>query len=206
MSVIPIGLDDASQSSSLELDESLVNQPYFLFVGVLREYKGLKFLLESLNGEEVYQVVIAGKGPCFDELNSLKEKKQLGNVHLLGCVSEQIKHSLYQRAFGVVVPSYLRSEAYCYTLVEGLMYGKPLISTELNTGTSFVYQKNKTGLIVPPAEPNALKAAMDELWSDSEKAYQYGRNGRRRFEDLFTSKMMAKKYFELYQNVIDTKK
>lgn len=199
--VIPIGLDDVAKKPVVSHND-VMNKPYYLFVGVLREYKGLKFLLECLNGNEPYQIVIAGGGPCFDDLNSFKEKKQLSNVHLLGRVDESMKHNLYKEAYGVIVPSYLRSEAYCYTLVEGLMYGKPIISTELNTGTSFVNQMGVTGLVVPPANPNALKVAMDELWNDHKKAAEYGAQARMRFEKLFTANLMSKKYFELYKNVM----
>lgn len=35
-------------------------------------------------------------------------------------------------------------------LVEGLMFGKPLISTEINTGTSFVNADKKRALLFHP--------------------------------------------------------
>ena len=46
------------------------------------------------------------------------------------------------------------------------MFGKPLISTEIGTGTSYVNVDGETGLIVRPSDPLALRAGMQRLWDD----------------------------------------
>ena len=65
-----------------------------------------------------------------------KQAKQLGlkNVLFLGSVSDEDKSVLFKLSRFVMMPAHLRSEAYCLSLVEGLLFGKPLISTELGTG------------------------------------------------------------------------
>jgi len=201
--VIPIGLND---SYSFINSEKTAEKPYFLFVGVLRQYKGLPFLIEAMRTVENYNLIIAGDGPCYIELKILISRYHLKNVFLIGHVSEEKKHELYQNAYGVVSSSHLRNEAYCYMLVEGLMFGKPLISTEINTGTSFVNAHKKTGLVVSANSPCALRRAMNELIENKAHAEEYAVNARARFLDLFTADRMTESYMDIYQTVIDGKK
>ncbi len=52
----------------------------------------------------------------------------------------------------------MRTEAFGVTLLEGAMYGKPLISTEVGSGTSHVNIDGQTGIVVPPGSHNSLKS------------------------------------------------
>ena len=124
---------------------------------------------------------------------------KLKNVRFIGRVDEQDKSALYQLCRAVVIPSHLRSEAYCLTLVEGLMFGKPLISTEIGTGTSFVNQHNETGFVVAPQNPLQLREALQQLQNDEALCQQFGQAARKRYEVFFTAERMAKLYFELYK-------
>lgn len=200
ISVIPIGLNDLSTIVSEELKSP--DKPYFLFVGALRQYKGLSFLIEAMRGVENYNLIIAGDGPCYVELKALIARYQLDNVLLVGYVDDAKKQTLYQSAYGVVSSAHLRNEAYCYMLVEGLMYGKPLISTELNTGTSYVNENKKTGMVVAASNACALRKAMGELFENKALAEEFSVNARQRFLELFTADKMTQAYINLYNSII----
>lgn len=200
--VVPIGINDFANKDYGKINLPMITKPYFLFMGVLRQYKGLPFLLKAMKGVSDYQLIIAGNGPCFSELKKIIETEELKNVFLIGCVTEEQKYQLYQNAYAVVVPSHLRNEAYCYTLVEGLMFGKPLISTELNTGTSFVNQDGETGVVVSPADFNALRKAMDYLFENKAVSEKFSGNARARFLCYFTADKMTKMYIELYRTIL----
>ena len=202
--VIPIGLNDCAHKNYGEINYPFIKKPYFLFMGVLRHYKGLPFLLNAMKGVTDYQFIIAGDGPCFNELKKIIESEKLHHVYLIGRVTDDEKYRLYQHAYGVVVPSHLRNEAYCYTLVEGLMFGKPLISAELNTGTSFVNCAGKTGIIVPPADADGLRNAMDKLIKNKELRDQFAQNARPRYFQYLTGDQMAQSYLNLYHTIIYT--
>lgn len=199
VSVIPIGLND---HIPFENSSKITEKPYFLFVGVLRQYKGLSFLIEAMRNIEHYNLMIVGDGPCYGELKILIARYHLKNVFLIGYATEEKKYELYQNAYAVVSSAHLRNEAYCYMLVEGLMFGKPLISTELNTGTSFVNIHKKTGLVVPPSNVCALKRAMNELIENKSAAAEYGINARARFQELFNADKMTASYMDAYQKII----
>lgn len=82
------------------------------------------------------------------------------------------------------------------------MYGKPLISCEIGSGTSFINQHNETGLVVPPSQPAALRDALKTLAENAELASRMGHNAHHRFETCFQAKTMCQNYLDLYERVI----
>ena len=203
--VIPNGMDAAmcpsATSEVLEQWKSRLGQGFFLFVGVLRYYKGLHTLVEASVGIDV-PVVIAGSGPERDVLEAQARKQGASRIHFLGHVSEQDKSALLQLAGAFVFPSHLRSEAFGMSLDEASMHSKPMISCEIGTGTSYVNLDQVTGLTVPPENPAALRAAMQQLLNDPVKARLMGLAARQRYEEHFTGQCMAASYLQLYQELL----
>lgn len=204
--VIPIGLDESSypQPTPERMDywRDQAGQDFFLFVGVLRYYKGLHILLDACVNSRC-RVVILGAGPVEADLKQQAMRLGLTNVQFLGAASDEDKVALLKLCRAVVFPSHLRSEAFGVTLLEGAMYGKPLISSEIGTGSSYVNIDGLTGLVVPPDDPDALCAAMHRLDQDSALAAEMGRCARVRFETLFTAQQMAQSYVALYRRVLN---
>jgi len=203
--VIPIGLDD--ETYPMVSDENLssirerVGEDFFLFVGVLRYYKGLHILLDALQGTSL-RCVIVGAGPVENELKQHASSLGLDNVQFLGYVEDTEKIALMQLCRAVVFPSHLRSEAFGVTLVEGAIHGKPLISTEIGTGTSFVNLDGETGFVVPPKDAKNLRKAMLCLAEDQKLAERMGRASRTRYESLFTGHLMGERYAHLYNKLV----
>ncbi len=202
--VVPIGLQEDSYPSVSDQTIDEVKQRYgegfFLFVGVLRYYKGLHILLDAVKGAD-YKVMIVGSGPTESELRQQIVRDNLNNVELAGHVSDEVKVALFKLARCVVFPSYLRTEAFGVTLLEGAMYGKPLISTEVGSGTSHVNIHNETGLVVPPSCAQSLRDAMDYLYNHASIAKRMGDNARQRYEKLFQGEHMGKQYVDIYRRL-----
>ncbi len=204
--VIPIGLnEDHFPPVSDDLVRRCVDRygrDYFLFVGVLRYYKGLHILLEAAAGAP-YRIIIAGSGPTETELRRQAAELRLTNVHFTGYIPDEEKVALLRNARGVVFPSYLRSEAFGVTLLEGSMFSKPLISTEVGSGTSHVNVDGRTGFVVMPGSATALRDAMDRLYNLPDLANHMGRNARQRFQELFTGALMGTRYAAAYERLMD---
>ena len=202
--VIPFGLDEASypvaRPSTLEAWRAKLPKRFFLFVGALRYYKGLQFLLEAAALNKL-PVVIAGSGGIEAQLHQQARALKLENVIFTGSVSDIDKAALLQLCTVFVFPSHLPSEAFGISLLEAAMYAKPLISSEIGTGTTFVNLADQTGLAVPPANAQALAHAMQRLWDDQAMAERFGQQARRRFEQCFTAEAMASAYVALYQQL-----
>ena len=203
--IVPIGLNEntyprVSDAAAADARRKY-GEDFFLFVGVLRYYKCLHILLDALP-DTPYRVVIAGSGPTERDLRSQAARLGIeGRVQFAGHVPDEEKVAMLQLARGVVFPSYLRSEAFGVGLLEGAMYGRPLVSTEVGSGTSHVNVDGETGLVVAPGSPSALRQAMDQLHHRPDMARMMGRNARRRYEKLFTGALMGLRYSEIYREL-----
>lgn len=206
VSVIPYGLDEKSYPivapKRLEFWKNKFGLRFFLFIGVFRYYKGLHILIEAAKNTS-YPIVIVGSGSIESELKKQTEELGIQNVFFLGALSDENKAALLSLCYAVVFPSHLRSEAFGITLLEGAMYGKPLISSEIGTGTTFINLDQQTGLVIPPSDPVALRAAMDRLWDDIALSEEYGRNARSRYLEHFTAQKMVSSYIDLYSYIIN---
>lgn len=205
VSVIPIGLDKTSypvpSADKLRYWRGRVGAKFFLFVGVLRYYKGLHILLEAAQGTD-YPIVIVGAGPIEAELKARALTLGLRHIHFLGFVPDEDKVALLTMCYGVLFPSHLRSEAFGISLLEGAMYGKPMISSEIGTGTTFINIQNQTGLVVPPSDYLALRKAMQYLWEHPAEAREMGRRAEARYWKHFTADQMVRSYFDLYSELL----
>lgn len=204
VSIIPFGLD---RSSFTAFDDQRaarwikrVGVRFFLFVGALRYYKGLEYLLQaaSLGG---WQIVIAGGGPQERVLKEQAAKLGLQNVYFAGAITDEDKSTLLELCTAVVFPSHLRSEAFGLSLLEGAMYGKPLISCEIGTGTSYININGETGFIIPPADPAALAKAMDILWNNPSICAEMGKKSFARAEEYFSVGDMLESYVDIYRRL-----
>src|SRR5690606_26566538 len=94
------------------------------------------------------------------------------------------------------------SEAFGISLLEGAMFGKPMISSEIGTGTSYINSHGETGLVVPPGDVQALRLAMDRLWHDQALAERMGAAAQQRYIELFTAERMSQSMADIYQQVL----
>ncbi|WP_374580324.1 glycosyltransferase family 4 protein [Pseudoduganella sp.] len=206
VSVIPFGLDRTTyiepRPEILDKWRARTNgERFFLFVGVLRYYKGLHILLDAVSRTD-YPVVIVGAGPIEQELKAHAERLGLHHVQFVGAVDEEDKVALLKLCYAMAFPSHLRSEAFGISLLEGAMYGKPMISSEIGTGTTYINIDNETGLVVPPSDPAAFEQAMRTLWDNPQLAADMGRRAEARYWELFTAEKMAENYATLYRTLV----
>ena len=206
--VIPIGLDKSSypvpEPDLLEHWRAIVGDRFFLFVGMIRYYKGLHILLEAVQGTD-FPVVIVGSGPVEAELKEHASRLGLKNIHFLGALPDADKVALLQLCYALAFPSHLRAEAFGISLLEGAMFGKPMISSEIGTGTSYINVHGETGLVVPPSDPAAFQQAMRFLWDNPDTAAQMGRRAEQRYWARFTAERMAMSYTNLYRELLAEK-
>ena len=204
VSVIPIGLDKTTyakaEASHVQFWREKLGEKFFLFVGVLRYYKGLHILLDAIAGLD-YPVVIAGSGPIENQLFEHAQRLNLKNIHFINRVSDEDKVALFTLCYGVIFPSHLRSEAFGISLLEGAMFGKPMISSEIGTGTTFINIDRETGLVVPPADSNSLREAMQYLWENPSTAQLMGKKAADRYRELFGAEKMVSSFTKLYSDL-----
>lgn len=173
---------------------------YFLFLGVLRPYKGLDYLFDASDYCN-FSIAVGGSG----NLTAQYKKKALKykNIKMLGQVSDAEKMALILNCKAMVLPSHLRSEAFGIVLIEASMCSKPMISCELGTGTSFANLDNVTGFVVRPGDPVELANAMKKIHDDPALAIDFGKNARHRFDKLFSANAIGNAYTALYLQMLN---
>ncbi|MGF6667104.1 glycosyltransferase family 4 protein [Pseudomonas monsensis] len=205
VTVIPIGLDRNTyphvSSEKLGCWKDKLGSRFFLFVGALRYYKGLDYLLEAARTAR-FPIAILGQGPMEAELKAKAVRLGLSNIHFLGGLPDVDKTALLMLCYGLVFPSHLRSEAFGISLLEAAMFSKPLISCEIGTGTTYINIAGETGLVVPPCNSEALAQAMITLWENPEESSAMGRRAALRFEQVFTAERMVDSYTEVYRSLL----
>ena len=138
-----------------------VEPPHVLYVGRLSEEKGVRELLEATEG---LPRVVVGDGP----LRGLFPDA-------VGFVPPRELHPYYERAAVVVCPS--QREGYGVVAREAMAHGRPVVATAVG-GLADAVEDGVTGLIVPPRDPVALRAALERLLGDSELRAQLGSAAR----------------------------
>ncbi len=180
------------------------HQPLVLFVGRLRYYKGLTFLLQALTHMRTpARLLLVGSGPEQQRLQHQAYTSGLmERVTFLGDVSDAELPAVYAAANVFVLPSHLRAEAFGIVQLEAQAAGLPVVCTEIGTGTSYVTQHGQTGFVVPPAHPPALAQALDVLLANPALAQRMGQAGRTRAMQEFTHAHMLERVEQVYRRVV----
>jgi len=209
--IIPLGIDldefemKEGEAGGVEALRQKYGGAFLLFVGVLRYYKGLDYLLEAMQHVD-RPLVIVGDGP--ERIRLEKRRATLGlqdKVHFAGRIGhrELVQHLHACELF--VFPASHRSEAYGLSLVQALACGKPAVSTRLGTGTSFVNVDGETGLVVEPRDAGALSHAIKVLLGDPGLRRQFGTKGRERARELFGKERMVEEIWCLYRELVSAR-
>jgi glycosyltransferase involved in cell wall biosynthesis len=156
--------------SGVEVPPSVADEaqpPEVLYAGRLSAEKGiLDLLAASDNG---MKLTIAGDGPLRDRVPGA-----------LGFVSHDKLGPLYDRAAVVAVPSH--REGFGVVCAEAMAHGRPVVAGAVGGLLDLVVHE-ETGLLVPPRDVEALRAALHRLLDDDELRARLGANARRRAEE-----------------------
>ena len=201
---IPYGLDPAAVTAgaspgALRAELGLGPEiPLIAAVGRLTEQKGFRYLLEALAHvwAEVPQahLVIAGEGPLRAELAA--QAAGLGDaVHFLGWRTDA--PTIMADCNVLAVPSLW--EGFGLVTLEAMALSKPVVASRVSALPEIVLDGPQgTGLLVPPADPAALAAALITLLTDPAQARARGARGHARLEKEFTVRRMARKHVTVY--------
>ncbi len=204
--IIPLGIEHSfyknAKPTRLRYWRERLPKRFFLFLGVLRYYKGIKYLIEAVANTDI-QIVIAGALGKKSDLEAYVAGDKLKNVIFLGFVEHEEKLALLSLCYGFVFPSNMRSEAFGVSLLEAASCGKPLISCEIGTGTSFINKHNETGLVIKPASSYELRLAMRYLLDNPHVADRFGKKARTRALTHFDYLQQAKSYIQLYSELLN---
>jgi rhamnosyl/mannosyltransferase len=195
--VIPFGIDPAPWRQPVTGDAAA--EPFVLFAGRHVDYKGVDVLLRALAGS-AGRAVIVGDGPRRAAWEALSRELGLtARVTFTGEVPDAELRRLMQTCTALVLPSVTRAEAFGYVQLEAMAAAKPVISTDVPSGVSWVNQDGRTGLVVPAGDAAALGRAVATLLADPLLASRLGGAGRARVEAEFTLERLRERLRAFYE-------
>jgi rhamnosyl/mannosyltransferase len=195
--VIPLGVDvdrlRAAPAAEVQSWSARLGERFLLFVGRLVYYKGLDVLLEAMVENDL-RLVVVGDGPMRARWEA--RAAELGvaeRVRFLGAPDDQELRAIYHASTALVLPSTAPSETFGLVQLEAMACGKPVIAARASGGVASVHVEGETGLLVPPGDAPALRAALLRVWTDPQCAGALGAAGRARVEALFHGARMAER-------------
>jgi glycosyltransferase involved in cell wall biosynthesis len=173
-------------------------RPVVLTVARLDEQKGHHYLLDAAAQVPEAQFVLAGDGPLRASLEA--QARSLG-------VEERVKFLGYRNDIAdlladcdvFVLPSLY--EGLPLSILEAMSAGKPVIATHIG-GTDEAVIAGETGLLVPPANPTALAAAIRAVLTDRPLAQRLASAGRARVEQEFSAAKMVQQVISVYDELL----
>jgi rhamnosyl/mannosyltransferase len=206
--VIPYGIDAerflAADPAAVAAIRAQHPGPLVLFVGQLRYYKGVDYLIRALAGVPGARALLAGgeSSRRKAELEALAQSVGVAERIVFLGQQDAALPALYHAADLFVLPSIERSEAFAIVQLEAMAAGRPVVSCDVGTGVAWVNQHETTGLVVPPRHPEALAAAINRLLGDPALRARLGAAGRARVLAHFTHARMVAEIEALYARLL----
>jgi len=194
----PIDLKKIMKLKEEEVKDVRIKEKSFLLtVGRLTKAKGHPYLLRAYSriNEEVEEgLLILGTGEDEEKLKSLVNELGIQErVLFLGFQKNPYK---FMNRASIFVLSSLW-EGFPNVLLEAMVCGVPIISTDCPSGPSEIITNGKNGILVPPADEKTLADAMLTLLKDENLRNKFSKNGKRRAE-VFRIEEILPQYEELF--------
>lgn len=168
--------------------------------GRLTREKGHRILLEALGllspeQRAAVSLVILGSGPLLDELRADAAARGLGDRVVFAGFRDDVPQLLAQ--VDAIVFSSLH-EGLPLAMLEAMAASRCVVATRVG-GIPSAIDDDVDGLLVDPADPAGLAAALARVIDDAALRTRLGAAARRRFERTFDSASMTQAYGRLYQ-------
>ena len=164
--------------------------------------KGLNFLLEAvaqIRKKQPVKLTVIGEPKKNGIIENLVVKLGVRDVvHFTGRIANEEFADYYAKSTVAVVPSLY--EGFGIPAAEAMACGVPLITT---SGGALPEVVGTAGIIVPPADSNALAKAIIQLLNSPDERVKYAKAGLERVNSVFSWSKAAKEVVEVYREAID---
>lgn len=167
----PIGMDGFHSSPA---------EDFFFIPSRLHPWKRLDLLIAAIKASPLdMRLKIAGVGEQAAELKRLIGDDQ--RIQLMGRIGDEALIDHYSRC--LAVPFVTNREDYGYVTLEAFASGKPVITCGDSGEPARLVVHGQNGLVVAPTV-DALRGALEEIWSERARAKVMGEAGRSLVDSL----------------------
>ena len=174
-------------------------------VGRLVTQKGIRYFLmaaqQALEKHPDLLFAVVGDGPDRRDLEQLAGKLGIaGSVFFTGSRADmpQVYASLDIFALASL------DEGMPMAVLEALASGRPVIATEVGAVAKLIVP-GETGIMLQPADTGGLAQAILSLVDNPELRERLGRNGKARVYEQFSSRVMSRKYLQIYERLLESR-
>lgn len=124
------------------------------------------------------------------------------NIQFLGIKETDFIIDSFLKTDLFVHPSHIENSS--NALCEAMLIGVPIISTYAG-GTSSIINNGKEGILIQDGDPYVLAGAIKEVFEKKEKAYEMGKEARKRAIERHNKFRIGKQTYEIYKKLIKNK-
>ena len=171
-------------------------------VGRLTYEKGHEFLLKSmpkvLESFPRTKFVLVGDGQLKLKLENLAKELEISQTCMFLGFRDDIPQVL--SSFDVfVLPSIM--EGHPIAILEAMAMAKPIVASDIN-GIREQIENGRTGILVPPGDPQALAEGINQMLKDRTQAKKLGTEARKQVEEMFDIEQQVALHEEVYKELL----
>jgi len=141
-----------------------------------------------------------GDPEYFDAVRALVRKSGLSKRIVLTGYREDVPALM--KAMDLVVHASTVPEPFGMVLIEAMAVGTPVVATQ-GGGPEDIVEDGRSGLLVAPGSPAAIRDAVLELLNDPGRRAEMGRSGMERVAEHFSSLRYASQMMEIYDRLLN---
>ena len=206
-------ISSSTAESNFEVNEERVNEikneydgrKIIFALGRFIYYNGFEYLIEAAKYlPDDFVILIGGAGPMKEKYVALiKEYNLYNKIYLISDISQKELGNYYKACDVFCLPSTEKTEAFGLVLVEAMVFGKPVLATNIaGSGTSWVNVNNVTGINVEPKNGKALAEGVLKIMEEGNYK-RFCINSRKRYEEKFTNTKFIDKLIMYYIQLIE---
>lgn len=183
--------DPSSARAALELPQN-AKVVLFIAVSTATRRKGFVYLAEALSGlKEIPNLLLVSLGHGKPTIHS-----DIAHLHLGHIDNDRLLSLIYSSAEVFAIPSLEDNLPNC--VLESMSCGTPVVGFKVG-GIPEMVRQGVTGLLVPPQDVKALRAAIAELLQDPAKRTKMAANCRTIATEEYSLEVQVQRYVDLYE-------
>lgn len=183
-------------------DKRIKEDGSILFFGRIEEYKGLIYLLESLNyiKKEIpnIKLIIAGRGNLKNYSNYINNNNNIQVINKY--IEDSLVAELFRRSSVIILPYIEGSQTGIIPIAYA--FKKPVIVTNVGSIPESVLN-GITGFIVPPRDSKMLAARIIQVLNDDNLRSKMSENAYNYMKTELSWETIAKKTFKIYGDQLE---
>lgn len=205
--VIPYGIEDVFRNDFTNIPRLMNKIPKILFVGIIKESKGIWILLEAavkLKRKNIaFQIELVGKPESYKIEHAIKiflDKENLKDrVKLHGVKVGKEKGMIYHQSDIFCFPTFFESEGLPIVIIEAMQYTLPVVTTSWR-GIPDMIENNVNGFLCPIKNVDIITEKLELLISDESLRKKMGQNGRSIFKKKYTQDIFEREIIHAFEN------